>query len=485
MDSEHNNNNGPSGRLYYLQEYLKTTLLAKIHTGDALYDTIIAFILLSSQEIIRTYIGLLKDFLIASPKHLYKFIRIFIKWYKITYTNTPLETQIKKEAKISHITESREINTLFEPVMWYILSLTDTKKEETILLETTKNNSFVTQKLPKNCTSTIKFLDHDIEYSIATEMITIYAEREYKRENIIIALTTITSQERSADIIQQFAEMCQTKYSEFNSKKQWKQKIHRNEGKTWKSQESKTSRKLDTVILKEGEMSDLTADINEFIHREQWYVTRDVPYTRRYMFWGVPGTGKSSCIKALACHTKRHIHYLVLSSVQSDAELFSLFEQINFAETILVIEDIDCASDITHERKMLDIKNETPADSSEEPAEDSQAEKNKLTLSGLLNAIDGGIVENHGQIMVITTNHPEKLDEALVRPGRVDRRYEFSVCDMFQLEGLFFNFFERYPNDKCRGINIPNVSPADITGILLQHKKDPDYAWKKVLEHIS
>ena len=457
--------------LLFLKTHIKTELLGKIRTGDPIYDTMIAFAIMSSQDTLISYMSYLKDFMLQSPRLFWGFLRWIIKRWK--FRKRPRRGRIEKNATVQYITDGREINTLFEPVMWYINSLTDTKTEPQVLLETTKNNPDVTQHIPRQRSAKIFFLDHKIKYSIRTELVTIYAERDHKRENIIIDLRTKTNESRPVDIFQQFSEMCQKKHEEFSKKKKWGQLIYRNEKGVWKSQKSKTSRKLETVVLKQGQMKDIMADINEFTHKEEWYLSRDVPYTRRYMFWGVPGTGKSSCIKALACYTKRHIHYLVLSDVDSDADLFKLVEQVNFQETILVIEDIDCASRITHER-----------DESDKVDDEDEIPKSALTLAGLLNAIDGGMVENHGQIMVMTTNHPEKLDAALIRPGRVDRKYEFGLCDNYQIKGLFHNFFERYP-DKEHSFPQNKISPAAVTSVLLQYKKDPDEAWDQVITQLG
>ena len=460
--------------LHYLQGYIKSNLLDRIRTGDPIYDTIIAFAVMSSQEILIEYLHWFKRLLTRFPSLVFRYIHMFIRWWR-KKSGKPNSDLHVRTATVSYITEGREINTLFEPVMWFINSQTDTKAEERVSLETTKNNPEPQHKIPKERSAKITFLDHDIEYTVRTELIKIYAEREHTRENVIITLSTETPENRRTDIFEQFSEMCIKKYDEFNAKKSWKQQIFRNEGSQWKSQDSKTSRKLGTVILKENQMEDIINDINEFVHKEDWYVSRDVPYTRRYMFWGVPGTGKSSCIKALACHTKRHIHYLVLSEVESDSELFKLMESVDFSKTILVIEDIDCASRITHDRSAEDdIKDDSGDDKEEEVV------ASKMTLSGLLNAIDGGMVENHGQIMVMTTNHPEKLDPALVRPGRVDRKYEFGLCDTYQIKGLFHNFFEYYPK---REYEFPShkISPAQVTSIFLQYKKDPDHAWDQAI----
>ena len=108
-------------------------------------------------------------------------------------------------------------------------------------------------------------------------------------------------------------------------------------------------------------------DVEFFLKSEKWYEDRDVPYTRGYLFYGHPGTGKTSMIKALSLHCKRHIHFLILSNVESDAQLLDLLSKINYKETVLVIEDIDC---IFEDRKIGDGEN-------------------MVTLQGLLNCLDG------------------------------------------------------------------------------------------------
>nr|QBK85791.1 MAG: AAA family ATPase [Marseillevirus LCMAC101] len=470
MDTSNIKNFSTSGQtLEYLKIHVKEKLIDRLQTGDPIYDTIIAFLLLSSQDTVIRYICIWKDFII------YRFpwlVWRFLKWIKKRIRPEEKEIEMMtKTAVIKYITEGREINTLFPPILWYLNTLTDIRQEDAVTMETTKNNLQLTQTIPKNRTAEVEFLKHKIEYTITTEMISIYADREHKRENMIITLVSKTPKDRVQDILEQFAQMCIEKHEEYEKKKGWVQSIFRNEGGCWKGQpvKIKKMRKLNTVILKDGQMEKLTKDVNSFLHDEEWYLSRDVPYTRGYMFYGVPGTGKSSCIKALAGHTKRHVHYLILSEVKSDAELFKLLECVSFQETILVIEDIDAASKITHDRDF----------ECKEKKEDEDVDHSNLTLSGLLNAIDGGIIQTHGRIMIVTTNHPEKLDPALVRAGRIDLKLNFGLCDTHQIRGLFFNFFEKDPPDNTsfsEGI----CSPADVTSILLEYKDNPDIGWEKV-----
>jgi hypothetical protein len=166
--------------LEYLKTHVKGQLIDRIKTGDPVYDTIIAFILLSSQDTIIRYIGYVKDFI------LYKFPWLIWKFFRFLYVLfNPTKKEVKKmekKAVVKYITEGREINTLFPHILWYLNTLTDIHQEESITMQTTKNDSSLTQTIPQNRTAKVEFLNHKIKYTITTEMISIYADRERKRE---------------------------------------------------------------------------------------------------------------------------------------------------------------------------------------------------------------------------------------------------------------------------------------------------------------
>ncbi|KAM0723691.1 hypothetical protein Q7P37_000679 [Cladosporium fusiforme] len=63
-----------------------------------------------------------------------------------------------------------------------------------------------------------------------------------------------------------------------------------------------------------------------------------------------------------------------------------------------------------------------------------------ISLSGLLNAIDG-VASHEGRVLIMTTNHPDKLDSALVRPGRVDRKVAFSLAMREEVRELFVRMY--------------------------------------------
>ncbi len=181
------------------------------------------------------------------------------------------------------------------------------------------------------------------------------------------------------------------------------------------------ARELDSVVLPDRVAEQTVEDITTFLRSEQWYTSLGIPYRRGYLFHGPPGTGKSSFCMALASHLGFGLSIVTLS----DKKLTDVYLAKMLAHTrkrsLLLLEDIDC----------LFNEDRSSKDASE-----------GITLSGLLNAIDGAQAQT-GRLMVMTTNYPGVLDAALTRPGRADVQVEFKLASRDQIERLFLRFFPR------------------------------------------
>jgi ATP-dependent 26S proteasome regulatory subunit len=191
---------------------------------------------------------------------------------------------------------------------------------------------------------------------------------------------------------------------------------------TWTQIEMKSNKTFDNIFFKDK--NTFLHRLNTFMSNEESYIKKGIPYNFGLLLHGSPGTGKTSCIKALANYTKRHIIFVNLKLIKTCKQFEEIFllDYINnmyvpHCRKIIVLEDIDCMSDIVISRD--DAK---PIGPNEDEIYDD-----KLTLSCILNTIDG-IFENHDRIMIMTTNYVDKLDEALVRPGRIDMKIEFTKC---------------------------------------------------------
>ena len=210
---------------------------------------------------------------------------------------------------------------------------------------------------------------------------------------------------------------------------------------------------------------------------------------------GVPGSGKSSLIHAIAGALMLDIYVVSLSaSWMNDSTLTTLMGRVP-ARCIVLLEDLDAAFTRSTSRDSgstgapgnrkrsshsSDKKDDSDDDESDDEngkskkknkKDDSMSEVNTLTLSGLLNALDG-VAASEGRILFATTNHLERLDPALSRPGRMDVWIEFKNASPWQAEALFRNFFPCAEDEveaivehegELDGISLPSVPGTPTT----------------------
>jgi chaperone BCS1 len=189
----------------------------------------------------------------------------------------------------------------------------------------------------------------------------------------------------------------------------------------WREEARMEARPIDSVVLPKIMKDKLIGDISKFLNpaTKHFYVRNGIPYRRSYLFYGIPGTGKTSMVQALAGYFRRNICFLLPTHPEmTDDSLREAIRRIP-SNSIVVFEDIDALFDGNRQMK---LKNSS------------------LTFSGLLNALDG-IITTHGQIFILTTNLRENLDAALIRNGRVDLHFEFSYAMDEQIEQMWKNFY--------------------------------------------
>ncbi|XP_047310144.1 AAA-ATPase At3g28510-like [Impatiens glandulifera] len=239
----------------------------------------------------------------------------------------------------------------------------------------------------------------------------------------------------------------------------------------------------------------IISDLVTFSNGKDYYAKVGKPWKRGYLLYGPPGTGKSTMIAAIANFLKYDVYDLELTSVKNNNELRKLLIDTT-SKSIIVIEDIDCSLDLTGTRKKKEeekSKEEGENDPLKEKETDKEKEASKVTLSGLLNFIDG-IWSACGseRIIVFTTNHIDKLDPALIRRGRMDMHIEMSYCKFEAFKVLAKNYLniESHPLYETieRLLGEANISPSDVAENLMPKnasKDDAEMCLKSLIEALE
>lgn len=223
----------------------------------------------------------------------------------------------------------------------------------------------------------------------------------------------------------------------------------------WELRRDLPPRSIDTVALPFHQLEDLVVDLEQFLAQEHAYSRLGVPWHRGYLLVGPPGTGKSSIARAIATYLGLDLYYVPLGDLQFDANLLQLMGSVA-PRSIVLFEDIDVLTKASHNRDKNDGDGEG------------------VTLSGLLNALDG-VATPHGLITFMTTNDGERLDPALIRPGRMDRRFEIGFCTVDQVLHLWRIAFPDNPMRPIAHGQPPfpeDLAPATVVGMLTAHVDD-------------
>ena len=212
-------------------------------------------------------------------------------------------------------------------------------------------------------------------------------------------------------------------------------------------------RAISSIATEDDAAERLLTDARWFYASREWYAERGVPWRRGYLLYGPPGTGKSSLIRAVASELNCDIATLDLGRIGlGDDELREALSEAP-KNAILACEDIDAVF--------------------------TQREgKSGVSFSGLLNAIDG-VAAQEGRALFMTTNHRERLDPALIRPGRADVHVELGLIGVEAARAMFLRFFPEAMAETeafVRNFGAMRVAPAALQGWLLKNHADAEAA---------
>ncbi|KDP45452.1 hypothetical protein JCGZ_09701 [Jatropha curcas] len=226
-------------------------------------------------------------------------------------------------------------------------------------------------------------------------------------------------------------------------------------------------------------------DLIKFTKGKDYYAKIGKAWKRGYLLYGPPGTGKSTMIAAMANFLNYDVYDLELTTVKDNSELRKLLIETT-SKSIIVIEDIDCSLDLTGPRKPKKEKEDDEKDKNKDPVskkkkelEEEASKRSKVTLSGLLNFIDGIWSACGGErIIVFTTNYVEKLDPALIRRGRMDRHIEMSYCCFEAFKVLAKNYLDIDSHELFvkieKLLEEVKMTPADVAENLMPKSVDED-----------
>ncbi|KAM7250756.1 hypothetical protein ACFE04_022639 [Oxalis oulophora] len=227
---------------------------------------------------------------------------------------------------------------------------------------------------------------------------------------------------------------------------------------------------FETLALEPDLKKALMSDLDRFVARKEFYKKVGRAWKRGYLFYGPPGTGKSSLVAAMANYLKFDVYDLQLANIMSDSDLRKvLLSSRN--QSILVIEDIDCSANLPVHRSN---------------SEGSKKQNAPLTLSGLLNFIDGlWSICGDERIIIFTTNHKERLDPALLRPGRMDMHVHMSYIKPQGFRSLAANYLDikgHHPlfNEIDSLLENNEITPAQVAEEFMK-SEDPDGALQGVV----
>jgi chaperone BCS1 len=331
---------------------------------------------------------------------------------------------------------------------------------------------------------------------------------------------TLFSYVSTIDVIQKHVEKVKNEYLDAIEKSRNKKRFiyslcttntDKDDGDCWREYEFESTRTFSNMFFEEKES--VLKKINFFINNKQWYYDNGIPYSIGFGLHGPPGTGKTSFFKCLANLTGRHLVVISLKLIKTKRQLEDFFfenkynednkkNSIGFDKKIIIFEDIDCIGDIvlkrdskTNKKKRSKISNNDSignvlqklVDNDDSSTEDMvmkiPTKEPPLTLDDILNLWDG-LKETPGRMLGISSNHYDKLDPALIRPGRIDVTIHLNNTTRDIIQEMFTHYYKiSIDPTKLNRIKNEFYSPAEIINCYVLYKDKPNKFIERLMQN--
>lgn len=231
----------------------------------------------------------------------------------------------------------------------------------------------------------------------------------------------------------------------------------------WSFSHSQLVRSLNSIILEDEVRKKLLTHLAGFKSDKDWYHQHGIPYRTGICLYGPPGTGKTSLVRSICGLDERDLYILNLNTI-NDKGIEAAIDTIG-KNSVLLIEDIDSFGPT--------LKRDSSKNKS------TSSETSGLTLSGILNSIDG-ITASDGRILILTTNNLNALDNALLRPGRIDLLLELGPLNHQMIHHAFKKFF---PHFHLPPIHVKDsLTPAQFQNLVMRFRDSPELVLADIIE---